>query len=266
VGDNLNFGSQVMLNDLYRRWIVRGRSEKHYLLAGKLCMLIILALSLTVVYHTRIIFDVAVFMLQLSSTELPANWAQWWWWRFNSKARLAASFGGGMVFCAVVLGPKILTGYGFEWAQALIIPWWYQTFLVMGLTTILWVSVALLSRPDPPEVLERFYLRAQPLGSWGAVRRRLGGETPNHSPSGARAWKTIGQGFSLAFCGATAACFFILAISSLFVAQNTLGMALLISAGLLFVLFGRFLSVYLDYLEDPGSLSGREESAEKREL
>jgi SSS family solute:Na+ symporter len=266
VGDNLNFGSQVMVNDLYRRWVVRGKSEKHYLMAGKLCMLIILALSLTVVYHTRIIFDVAVFMLQLSSAELPANWAQWWWWRFNSKARLAASFGGGLIFCAVVLGPKILTGAGFEWAKALIIPWWYQTFLVMGLTTILWVSVALLSRPDPPEVLDRFYLRAQPLGSWGVVRQRLGKEMSSYSPSVAHGWKTIGKGFSLALCGATAASFFILAISSLFVARNQVAIALLIAAGLLLALFGRFLSVYLDHLEDPGSLREWKESANMREV
>ena len=159
VGDNLNFGSQVMVSDIYRRWMVRGRSEQHYLRAGKVCMLVILALSLTVVYRTRIIFDVAVFMLQLGSAELPANWAQWWWWRFNGKARLAASFGGGGIFCAVVLGPKLLSGAGYEWANALVLPWWYQTFLVMALTTLLWVSVALLTKPDPPE---RFTLPRSP--------------------------------------------------------------------------------------------------------
>ena len=29
---------------------------------------------------------------------VSANWAQWWWWRFNGQARLAASFGGPLVF------------------------------------------------------------------------------------------------------------------------------------------------------------------------
>ena len=36
------------------------------------------------------VIDIAVFMLGLSSAELTANWAQWWWWRFNGKARIAA--------------------------------------------------------------------------------------------------------------------------------------------------------------------------------
>lgn len=63
------------MNDIYRRWIVRTASERAYLIVGKLCMLVILGMALMVVYNVRIIFDVAVFMLQLSAAELPANWA-----------------------------------------------------------------------------------------------------------------------------------------------------------------------------------------------
>src|SRR5207247_11231957 len=116
---------QVMLHDIYRRWIVRQASERHYLVAGKLCMLVILALAMTVVYHTRIIFDVAVFMLQLSSAEFPANWAQWWWWRFNGKDGIAASFGGGAIFCLVVRVPKLLRSLGDAGAQVV---WSYCAF------------------------------------------------------------------------------------------------------------------------------------------
>ena len=173
VSDNLNFGSQVMLNDLYQRWIVRSASERHYLLVGKVCMVVILAMALAVVYNVHIMFDVAVFMLQLSAAELPANWAQWWWWRFNGKARVAASFGGAAIFCVVVLGPKLLLWAGAGWASGLVIAWWWETFLVMGLTTALWVAVALLTKPDPEDVLDEFYRRARPLGSWGPVRARV---------------------------------------------------------------------------------------------
>jgi SSS family solute:Na+ symporter len=173
VSDNLNFGGQVMLSDLYQRWIMPTASQRHYLIAGKACMAIILLLALLIVYRVQLMFKVAVFMLQLSSAELPANWAQWWWWRFNGKARLAASFGGGAIFCAVVLGPEALLAAGVTSASKLILPWWWQTFVVMGLTTSLWVSVALLTKPEPDDVLDAFYQRVRPLGSWGPVRSRL---------------------------------------------------------------------------------------------
>lgn len=134
---------------------------------------LILGMSLLVVYRVEFMFDVAVFMLQLSAAELPANWAQWWWWRFNGKARIAASFGGAVIFCIVVLGPKALQLVGIEGAAALEIAWWWQTFLVMGLTTLLWVSVALLTDPEPEALLNDFYQRVHPLGSWSPVKRRL---------------------------------------------------------------------------------------------
>jgi Na+/proline symporter len=250
VGDNLNFGSQVMLNDIYRRWMVRNASERHYLIIGKLCMLIILALALTVVYKTRIIFDVAVFMLQLSSAELPANWAQWWWWRFNGKARVAASFGGGVIFCLVVFGPPFLGWLGFGWANRLITPWWNQTFVIMGLTTILWISVALLTRPDPDAVLERFYLQARPLGSWRPVRARLNGGTCDFNDSETSTGsRPIWRGLLIALVGAAGSISYILGLSNLYVGYTGFAVTYLVGAAALALLFVRFLSPYLDSLE-----------------
>ncbi len=63
VGDNLNFGSQVLVSDIYRRWFVPKAKESHYMLMGKLGMIIILALSVAVVFNVLIITDVAIFML-----------------------------------------------------------------------------------------------------------------------------------------------------------------------------------------------------------
>jgi hypothetical protein len=124
-------------------------------------------------------------MLTLSCAELPANWAQWWWWRFNGKARVAASFGGAAIFCVVVLGPKLLGWLGMTWASSLVLPWWWQTFLVMGLTTALWVGVALLTDPDPRPVLDEFYRRARPLGSWGPVRAAYAAAAAARGPAAA---------------------------------------------------------------------------------
>jgi solute:Na+ symporter, SSS family len=173
VSDNLNFGGQVMVSDLYHRWVAPQASQQHLLHAGKACMCLILSMALLVVYRVEFMFNVAVFMLQLSAAELPANWAQWWWWRFNGKARIAASFGGAAIFCLVVLGPQGLLWAGVDGASALVIPWWWQTFLVMGLTTLLWVTVALTTEPEPEPLLNDFYRRVKPLGSWEPVRQRV---------------------------------------------------------------------------------------------
>ncbi|MBS0030998.1 sodium:solute symporter family transporter [Chitinophaga sp. 22321] len=242
VGDNLNFGSQVLVSDIYRRWFVKKASEKHYLLIGKLGMALILSLAVAVVFNVSIITDVAIFMLQLSAAELPANWAQWWWWRFNGPARMAASFGGALIFCIVVLGPALLQYLGVSWASSLIIPWWWQTLLVMGITTVLWIVVALLTPPDPPELLQAFYLRARPLGWWKTykpVNSTLSKEYPL-SP--------ILRGIGIAVIGFAATSLLITGLTQLWFARYEQGSLMLLASAVLFFFFRKTANAYLDYL------------------
>ncbi|MAV34244.1 MAG: hypothetical protein CMJ59_02190 [Planctomycetaceae bacterium] len=256
VADNLNFGGQVLVNDVYRRWMVRDASERHYVIAGKLGMLLILSLALSVVYTTNFLYDVAVFMLQMSAAELPANWAQWWWWRFNGKARIAASFGGGAIFFLVVLVPKMLVELGFEQAEAALIPWWWQTFIVMVVTTALWVTVALLTKPDPIESLERFYDRARPLGSWAPVIARLeSSEIPaaGDGDAAGRGGKMIGKGLALSALGTISAVLFILGLSHLYVGSTLLAVAESVLAIILLTLFCGWLGKYVNALDTRGS-------------
>jgi Na+/proline symporter len=98
VSSNMNFGAQVFLNDVYKRSIAPAASDRHYLIVGRLVATVIVGLAMIVASTAGNVIDIAVFMLGLSSAELTANWAQWWWWRFNGPARLAASFGGPLIF------------------------------------------------------------------------------------------------------------------------------------------------------------------------
>jgi Na+/proline symporter len=242
VGDNLNFGSQVLVSDIYKRWFVSGANEKHYLHMGKLGMIIILAISVAVVFNVLIITDVAIFMLSLSAAELPANWAQWWWWRFNGPARVAASFGGAAIFCLVVVGPKLLVMAGVSGASVLIIPWYWQTLLVMGITTLLWVVVALLTKPDPEQLLSDFYVRARPLGFWGPFRKLAAAEVKG--PAG-----PILTGLLTAILGASAVALFILGFTHAWFARYLASVTVLAVAVIIFFVFWKMAQSYLKFLE-----------------
>ncbi|HWK59052.1 MAG TPA: hypothetical protein VNQ80_17035 [Parapedobacter sp.] len=244
VADNLNFGGQVLVSDIYRRWFVRNQSEKHYLRMGKLAMGLILGVSLAVVFHVHFIVDVAIFMLQLSAAELPANWAQWWWWRFNGKARIAASFGGALFFCLVVLVPKILIYFHIPLGEQLLLPWWWQTLLVMGATTLLWVLVALFTKPDPDQLLQRFHDRVKPLGLWGKYAQ--------HGPAGNRRTnvKPIMRGIALAIVGFVAICLLVIGITDLWFANYSRGAYELLGAAVMFFIFHKGAAIYLNALTD----------------
>ena len=173
VDSNLNFGAQVFINDVYRRLIRRDASLRHCMAVGRIAMLGIVGLALVVATQARNVIDIAVFMLGLSSAELTANWGQWWWWRFNGPARLAASLGGPAIFLVnklVVFEHLVDAGEGTPYVVVL---------TSIALTAALWIAVALATRPEPEELLVEFYRRARPLGWWGRSRswpvsRRVG--------------------------------------------------------------------------------------------
>ena len=168
-------------------------------------MLVMLGLALVVAILADRIIDIAVFILGLSSAEITANWGQWWWWRFNGKARLAASLGGPAIFLInrfLVL--PVLLGAGQE-------SLYIAVLASVALTTVLWIVVALLTSPDPEETLVEFYKRARPMGWWGPIAHKAGREESGGRP--------IFSGLGTALLGASAIGASTIAFSAIYVAR-----------------------------------------------
>lgn len=236
VSANMNFGAQVFLNDVYRRSIVPDASQRHYLIVGRVVATVIVGLAMIVATRVENVIDIAVFMLGLSSAELTANWAQWWWWRFNGKARLAASFGGPLIF---LVNQYVVFPYFVEAGPS-------TTYLVifasMGATMALWIAVALATPPEPEEKLIAFYRRARPMGWWGPIDKLASGQAGEgasgfarplaHSPA-----RPLLRGLAIALSGTVMAGAGIIALSCAYVARwNVVAVAAVvaIAAGLLF--------------------------------
>lgn len=222
ISSNMNFGSQVFLNDIYSRYLKPGENEGHYMFIGKLAMYAIVALAIMVAVTFENVIDIAVFMLGLSSTELTANWAQWWWWRFNGKARLAASFGGPLIFLFNLF-------FLFEYVIILEDPTYVIILTSILLTCLLWIAVALMTKPDPEEVLVAFYRRARPMGWWGDIPEKAGLEP--------RGGGEIAKGFGVAMLGAAAISSGVIALANCYVARwdvAAVAAAVCLFAGLIF--------------------------------
>ena len=239
VDSNLNFGSQVFLNDVYRRSIVRKASMGHYMNVGRVVMFAIMGLSLLVATTAANVIDISVFMLGLSSAEITANWGQWWWWRFNGKARLAASFGGPAIF---LLNKYVI----FEYLIILKDPTYVVVLSSMAITCLLWIAVALLTKPDPEDKLIEFYRRARPLGWWGPIAAKAG--APQRSGA------SILAGLGTALLGAVSVAAGTISFSCLFVARwraSAAGACVCIATALLFASAYRRYMACLGANDDP---------------
>lgn len=233
IDSNMNLGAQVFINDVYRRSIRPKASVRHYMLVGKIVMLTIMGLGIVVAVKANKLIDISVFMLGLSSAELTANWGQWWWWRFNGPARLAASFGGPIIFLVMryMVYPTFILPYYLRPEN---MPLWlaetadrlppevvarkignsyiYIPILVsMGLTCLVWIIVALVTKPDLDEKLIEFYRRARPMGWWGPIAQQVQGTQPSSRP--------IFLGLGIALLGAVAIASGVISFSCVYVAR-----------------------------------------------
>ncbi len=239
VSANLNASGQVVANDVYRKFINKKATGQQIIKVGRLVMALICILAVVVAWKVQTIIRVAVFMLGLSSAELSANWAQWWWWRFNRYGRLAATFGGPLVFLAAQ----------FFWSKVMKVESMFTlgylaTLTGIAVTTVLWIAVTLLTKPDDMAILKEFYLKARPLGIWGPVRRACG-ELGDARPRG-----LILKGFLISILGFASVVMLILGISNFYVGKFGLGGALAASFVGTGAIFLRFFNRYFQSIGD----------------
>lgn len=93
---------------------------------------------------------------------LPLAWFRFFWWRFNIWGELAA----------IVLGlpASILIWFVLDFQTK---PMWQGVGLLFLASFIVLITVTLLTPPERPETLRRFYARCRPPGFWGPVRREM---------------------------------------------------------------------------------------------
>ena len=236
VDSNMNFGAQVFINDVYRRFVHRGAEMSHYMGVGRLVMVAIMGLSLAVAMSATNVIDIAVFMLGLSSAELTANWGQWWWWRFNGKARLAASFGGPVIFlCNKYLVFAHWIDAGQDTAYVVVLS-------SIAVTCLLWIAVALLTAPEPEDKLLAFYEQARPMGWWGPIAEQAGVASGGGTP--------IVRGLGIALLGAVAVGGGVIGFSGGYVGRWEVALA----GGLVAIVLGLgFRGIYARYMRSLGA-------------
>lgn len=188
----LNWGSSYMINDIYRRFLVRAASPKHYVRASRVASLL---LGIGAGYFAMIFDTLSDFFSMvpaLLTGSVLVMLARYLWWRANIWSEVAAMVASPIVGCYVefVLGARghksalaWLPGYaiwdadqahGNNWAFL-----GHRLFAAVGLTTLSWIIVTLLTKPTEMEKLKKFYLLVRPSGpGWRHVRKQFAAPPP----------------------------------------------------------------------------------------
>ncbi len=175
----LNWGASYLVNDLYRRFIRRDASARHYVAASRIAVCILMALAALTAWQSKTITGAWIYLAKLLAGACAVRLLRWYWWRVNAWSEISA-LAGSLVVTNGNLIARLLDRLGLV-PPALMarIEWLYSSdayavlFVIIIVTcTAIWLTVTFLTRPVDNVRLEMFYRRVRPGGWWGAVAAR----------------------------------------------------------------------------------------------
>jgi solute:Na+ symporter, SSS family len=181
ISTHLNWGASYLVNDVYLRFVKPRAGPRAQVAASRVATLFLMLASLGVMAYLRSVEQGWKLLIGLGAGTGLVFILRWYWWRINAWSEISA-MAASFVTSIALQGAHLQSGdtSSPDYAIAMLI--------TVGVTTVVWLAVTLLSRPESPETLERFYRRVRPGGAgWRPVAARLGyGNDP--IPGGVLSW------------------------------------------------------------------------------
>jgi SSS family solute:Na+ symporter len=158
----MNWGSSIVVNDLYLRFIDPDASPRRQVLVGRLATAILLGLGCWLALQMRDALSTFQLVLQVGAGTGLLFLLRWFWWRINALAEIAA----------MVVSFSVAVAF-FIWRQAApdsLPASWLQMLVGVALTTVAWLTATYLGPPTDRQTLEAFVSRVRPGGpGWRTV-------------------------------------------------------------------------------------------------
>lgn len=168
VSSQLNWGVSYLVNDVWRRFIRPDENERHYVLVSRVATFIVAIISVFITAKLSSISGAWGLIITASAGLGLVLILRWYWWRINAYSELFAT-----ITPIVVVGALLVAQ-----AMGTPLPRWIEVFptnlfVIVALTTAVWLIATFVTRPTDPIVLDEFYRRVRPGGpGWKAVARR----------------------------------------------------------------------------------------------
>ena len=173
---HLCWGASYLVNDLYRRFLKRDETERHYVLVSRLAVGVLAVLAVLAAWQMTSIQRGWIYVIELTAGVAFVWLLRWYWWRVNAWAEIAAMASslvlanGALLIRALAwlgvlpaeLSASALRIYGAEFD-------FIRATGIVVVSTLIWMAVALVTPPDDEARLLAFYRRVRPGGWWGPI-------------------------------------------------------------------------------------------------
>lgn len=164
VATQLNWGASYLVADFYRRFVKRDGSEQHYVVMSRVATVFLVIISAYVAAQLGSIVAGWEIVLTIGAGTGGVYLLRWYWWRINAWSEIAA-MATAIVVTAVLSLTKPFSGDS-------VVLFAKNSLVTTALTSLVWVVVTFLTKPEREDVLVKFYRHVRPyVGGWQPVAR-----------------------------------------------------------------------------------------------
>ena len=161
IATHLNWGSSYFINDLYRRFLNKDKSEKHYVLASRLITFVFMILSVLVTTQMTTISGVWSFVIECGAGLGLVLIMRWFWWRVNAISEIVATVTPFIVYGILYFGK-----FNVKFPETL--------YIIVPITTAAWIITAFITKPTDDSKLRSFYKKVHPGGAgWKKISNMM---------------------------------------------------------------------------------------------
>ncbi|HTC32791.1 MAG TPA: sodium:solute symporter family protein [Bryobacteraceae bacterium] len=162
IATQLNWGASYVVNDFYRRFVRKQADDHHYVWVSRWTTVLLTVVSAVVTFYLGSIGGAWKMLLATGAGTGSVLLLRWYWWRINAWSEISA------MAAAAVSSLVLQTVWGMDTDKPLDFAW--IMILTVSITTVVWVAVTFLTKPETKETLVSFYRRVRPgRTGWGPV-------------------------------------------------------------------------------------------------
>ena len=169
IATQLNWGASYLVNDLYmparKRQGLAPSSDKQLIFISRMVTIVLMVVAMAVSSRINSISEVWAFMIECGAGLGLVLILRWFWWRINVWSEISATVAPFVIYAALKFGSPEAWGIS-EFPTSY--------FITIGGTTLVWLLVTLVTKPEPMAHLVTYHKQVQPGGWWKPVAEKSG--------------------------------------------------------------------------------------------
>jgi SSS family solute:Na+ symporter len=162
---HLNWGASYLVHDFYKRFLRPGKSEHHYVGAGRIATVGLFLCASGMMYLMTSAKDSFDLILQVGAGTGLLYILRWFWWRINAWCEVVAMVSSFVISTAFLVMAR----------AGILLPSHQKLVFTVIFTSICWIATAYLGPQTDRETLVAFYKKVKPFGpGWRAFRDAAG--------------------------------------------------------------------------------------------